>query len=248
MKCGSYTFNSRLIVGTGKYPSFEIAQKAIEASGADGVTVAVKKVNIKDLNEPLLQDYIDPKKYIYIPNTAGCFTADDAINTLQLARDIGGWNLVKLEVLSDPTTLYPHMVDTIEAAKLLVKDGFEVMVYTNDDPVLCKELEEIGCVAVMPLGAPIGSGRGIQNPFNISMIIKNAKVPIVVDAGLRSASHAALAMELGADAVLINSAIARAGDPVRMAKAMSNAVIAGRDCFESGEIPKVDYGIQSSEV
>jgi thiazole synthase len=231
-------FTSRLIVGTGKYKSLEETAAAIEASGAEIVTVAVRRVNLSDPKAPMLQDYVDPKRYTYLPNTAGCHTANDAVRTLRLAREAGGWNLVKLEVLGPPPTLYPDMPGTFEAAAALIKDGFEVMVYCNDDPVAAKRLEDIGCVAIMPLGAPIGSGLGIQNPAMIHMLIEQTKVPLLVDAGVGTASDAAIAMELGCTAVLLNSAIAHAADPVLMARAMRMAVEAGRLAFRAGRMPR----------
>jgi thiazole synthase len=232
------TFRSRLVVGTGKYKDLEETAAAIEASGAEIVTVAVRRVNLSDPKAPMLQDFVDPKKYTYLPNTAGCHTARDAVRTLRLAREAGGWNLVKLEVLGPPPHLYPDMPGTFEAAEALLKDGFEVMVYCNDDPIAAKRLEEMGCVAVMPLGAPIGSGLGIQNPAMISMLIEQAKVPLLVDAGVGTASDATVAMELGCTAVLLNSAIAHAKDPIRMARAMKLAVEAGRECFLAGRMPR----------
>lgn len=231
-------FRSRLIVGTGRYKDLEETAAAIEASGTEIVTVAVRRVNLSDPKAPMLQDHVDPKKYTYLPNTAGCHTAQDAVRTLRLAREAGGWNLVKLEVLGPPPTLYPDMPATFEAAEALIKDGFEVMVYTADDPVAAKRLEEMGCVAVMPLGAPIGSGLGVQNPAMIWLMREQAKVPFVVDAGVGTASDAVIAMELGCDAVLLNSAIAHAKDPVRMAKAMKLAVEAGRLCYLAGRMPR----------
>lgn len=231
-------FRSRLIVGTGKYKNFEQTAAAIEASGAEMVTVAVRRVNLSDSNAPMLQDYVDPKRYTYLPNTAGCHTAQEAVRTLRLAREAGGWNLVKLEVLGPPPTLYPDMPGTLEAAEALVHDGFEVMVYCADDPVAAKRLEEMGCVAIMPLGAPIGSGLGLQNPAMLSLMIEQVKVPLVVDAGIGTASDAAIAMEIGCDAVLLNSALAHAGDPVRMARAMSLAVEAGRLAHLAGRMPR----------
>ena len=232
------SFRSRLVVGTGKYKDLEETAAAIEASGAEMVTVAVRRVNLSDPKAPMLQDYVDPKKYTYLPNTAGCHTARDAVRTLRLAREAGGWNLVKLEVLGPPPHLYPDMAGTFEAAEALLKDGFEVMVYCSDDPIAAKRLEEMGCVAIMPLGAPIGSGLGIQNPAMISMLIEQAKVPLLVDAGVGTASDATVAMELGCTAVLLNSAIAHAKDPVRMARAMKLAVEAGRECFLAGRMPR----------
>ena len=231
-------FRSRLVVGTGKYKDLEQTAAAIEASGAEMVTVAVRRVNLSDRNTPMLQDFVDPKKYVYLPNTAGCHTAKDAVRTLRLAREAGGWNLVKLEVLGPPPTLYPDMPATFEAAEVLLRDGFEVMVYCNDDPVAAKRLEEMGCVAIMPLGAPIGSGLGIQNPAMISMLIEQTQVPLLVDAGVGTASDAAVAMEIGCDAVLLNSAIAHAKDPIRMARAMKAAVEAGRLAYLAGRMPR----------
>ena len=240
------TFQSRLLVGTGKYKDFEETKLAIEASGAEIVTVAVRRVNISAANEPMLQDYIDPKKYTYLPNTAGCFTADDAIRTLRLAREAGGWNLVKLEVLGDKNTLYPDIVETLDAAKILIKDGFDVMVYTNDDPLIAKRLEDIGCCAIMPLAAPIGSGLGIQNPLNIQLIIEQANVPVLVDAGVGTASDASIAMELGCDGVLMNTAIAEATYPIRMAHAMKLAIESGRAAYRAGRMLKRDFASASS--
>jgi len=231
-------FRSRLIVGTGKYKDLEETAAAIEASGAEIVTVAVRRVNLSDPSTPMLQDYVDPKRYTYLPNTAGCHTANDAVRTLRLAREAGGWNLVKLEVLGPPPTLYPDMPATFEAAAALIKDGFEVMVYCADDPVAAKRLEEMGCVAIMPLGAPIGSGLGVQNPAMIWMMREQTNVPFLVDAGVGTASDAAIAMELGCDAVLLNSAIAHAREPVRMAWAMRLAVEAGRLSYLAGRMPR----------
>jgi thiazole synthase len=242
------SFASRLVVGTGKYKDFETTAAAIEASGADMVTVAVRRVNLADRNAPMLQDFVSPTRYTYLPNTAGCFTADDAVRTLRLAREAGGWNLVKLEVLGPPPTLYPDMQATFEAAAALIKDGFEVMVYCSDDPIAAKRLEEMGCVAIMPLGAPIGSGLGVQNPLMIRMIIEQAKVPVLVDAGVGTAYDATFAMELGCDAVLVNSAIAMAGDPVMMARAMKAGVEAGRLALRAGRIPRRDAATPSSPV
>jgi thiazole synthase len=231
-------FRSRLIVGTGKYKDFSETAAALKASGAEIVTVAVRRVNLADAKAPMLQDYVDPKEFMYLPNTAGCHTASDAVRTLRLAREAGGWTLVKLEVLGPPPTLYPDMPATFEAAKALIADGFQVMVYCSDDPVAAKRLEEMGCSAIMPLGAPIGSGLGIQNPAMIHMLIEQAKVPLIVDAGVGTASDAAIAMELGCTAVLINSAIAQAKNPVGMARAMKAAVEAGRLAHLSGRIPR----------
>jgi thiazole synthase len=231
-------FRSRLIVGTGKYKDLEETAAAIEASGAEIVTVAVRRVNLSDPKAPMLQDHVDPKKYTYLPNTAGCFTANEAVRTLRLAREAGGWNLVKLEVLGPPPTLYPDMQGTLEAAEVLIKDGFEVMVYCADDPIAAKRLENMGCVAIMPLGAPIGSGLGIQNPAMIWMMRQQTKLPFLVDAGVGTASDAAVALELGCDAVLMNSAIAHAQNPVLMARAMKAAVEAGRLSFLAGRMPR----------
>jgi thiazole synthase len=241
-------FRSRLLVGTGKYKDFEQTKLAIETSGAEIVTVAVRRVNVTDPNQPMLVDYVDPKKYTYLPNTAGCFTADDAVRTLRLAREAGGWKLVKLEVLGDQKTLYPDMEATLSATKLLVKDGFDVMVYCADDPIAAKKLEDLGACAIMPLAAPIGSGLGIQNPVNIRIIIENAKVPVLVDAGVGTASDAAIAMELGCDGVLMNTAIAEAKDPIRMARAMKLAIEAGRLAYQAGRMPKRRYADPSSPL
>ncbi|WP_109260206.1 thiazole synthase [Hyphobacterium indicum] len=242
------TLKSRLIIGTGKYESYEQNARALEASGAEMITVAVRRVNLTDPDQPMLVDHIDPEKYIFLPNTAGCFTGEDAVRTLRLAREAGGWDLVKLEVLSDPKHLYPDMEETLRAAKLLIKEGFQVMVYCSDDPVYAKKLEEAGCCAIMPLGAPIGSGLGIQNPVNIRLIIEEAKVPVIVDAGVGTASDAAVAMELGCDGVLMNTAIAEAKDPIRMASAMKHAVIAGREAYLAGRMPKKRYADPSSPL
>lgn len=242
------SYRSRLIVGTGKYKDFEETKLAIEASGAEIVTVAVRRVNVSNPNEPMLVDYVDPKKYTYLPNTAGCFTAEDAVRTLRLAREAGGWDLVKLEVLGDQKTLYPRMPETLQAAEELVKDGFRVMVYCSDDPIQAKALEDVGCVAIMPLGAPIGSGLGIQNPVQIRIIVEQANVPVLVDAGVGTASDAAVAMELGCDGVLMNTAIAEASDPVLMAAAMRDAVAAGRASYLAGRMPKKRYADPSSPL
>lgn len=239
---------SRLLVGTGKYKDFEETKKAIEASGAEIVTVAVRRVNITDPKQPVLTDYIDPKTYTYLPNTAGCFSADEAVRTLRLAREAGGWDLVKLEVLGDQKTLYPNMPETLSAAKTLVDEGFKVMVYCADDPIQAKILEELGCVAIMPLAAPIGSGLGIQNPVGIRMIIEQANVPVLVDAGVGTASDAAVAMELGCDGVLMNTAIAEAKDPIKMARAMKLAVESGRLAYLAGRMPKKMYADPSSPL
>ncbi len=232
------TFRSRLIVGTGKYKDLEETAAAIEASGAEIVTVAVRRVNLSDSKAPMLQDHVDPKRYTYLPNTAGCHTANDAVRTLRLAREAGGWNLVKLEVLGPPPTLYPDMEATLEATRALIHDGFEVMVYCADDPIAAKKLEDLGAVAIMPLGAPIGSGLGIQNPAMIHMMIQQSGVPLLVDAGVGTASDAAIAMELGCHAVLMNSAIAHARDPILMARAMKAAVEAGRLSYLAGRMPR----------
>jgi thiazole synthase len=241
-------FRSRLLVGTGKYKDFEETARAIEASGAEIVTVAVRRVNITDPKQPMLVDFVDPKKYTYLPNTAGCYTADDAVRTLRLAREAGGWDLVKLEVLGDQKTLYPQMIETIAAAETLVKEGFKVMVYCSDDPIIAKQLEDIGCVAIMPLAAPIGSGLGIQNPVNIRLIVEQSGVPVLVDAGVGTASDAAIAMELGCDGVLMNTAIAEAKDPIRMARAMRLAIEAGRLAYLAGRMPKKLYADPSSPL
>jgi thiazole synthase len=232
------TFRSRLIVGTGKYKSLEETAAAIEASGAEIVTVAVRRVNLSDPGAPMLQDFVDPKRYTYLPNTAGCHTASDAVRTLRLAREAGGWNLVKLEVLGPPPHLYPDMAATLEAAEALIRDGFEVMVYCSDDPIYAKRLEDLGCVAIMPLGAPIGSGLGLQNPAMIHLLLQQTSVPLLVDAGVGTASDAAIAMELGCAAVLLNSAIAHAADPILMARAMKHAVEAGRLAHRAGRMPR----------
>ena len=239
-------FNSRLLVGTGKYKDFQETKDAIEASGADIVTVAVRRVNIEKKGEPMLQDFLDPKKITYLPNTAGCFTAEDAVRTLRLARAAGGWDLVKLEVLADEKTLYPKVVETIKAAELLIKEGFKVMVYTSDDPIVARELEDIGCCAIMPLAAPIGSGLGMQNKLNIEFIIEQSKVPVLVDAGVGTPSDAALAMEMGCDGVLMNTAIAKAKNPILMAKAMKLAIEAGRAGFLAGPMEKKRFASASS--
>jgi len=247
-KIGERTFNSRLIVGTGKYKDLQETADAVEASGADIVTVAVRRVNITNTKEPLLMDFIDPKKITYLPNTAGCFNSEDALRTLRLAKESGGWNLVKLEVLGDEKTLYPNMKETLVAAEVLVKEGFEVMVYCSDDPIACKQLEDIGVAAIMPLGSLIGSGQGIPNKLNIEIIKKQSKVPVIVDAGIGTASDAAIAMELGCDGVLVNSAIAKANNPILMATSMKNAVIAGRQSYLSGRMDKINIASPSSPV
>ena len=247
-KIGNRIFKSRLIVGTGKYNSLEETSDAINSSGADLVTVAVRRVNITNPNEPMLMNYIDPKKITYLPNTAGCYTSEDALRTLRLAKESGGWNLVKLEVLGDEKTLYPNMQETIKSAKILVKEGFEVMVYCSDDPIACKQLEEIGVVAVMPLGSLIGSGQGIPNKINIEIIKNQSKIPVIVDAGIGTASDAVIAMEIGCDGVLVNTAIAKAKNSILMAESMKNAVIAGRQCYLSGRMEKKNLASPSSPV
>ena len=239
-------FKSRLIVGTGKYKNMSECAKVIKLSGAEIVTVAVRRVNIVDKKKPLLMDYIDPKKITYLPNTAGCFTSEEALRTLRLARELGGWKLVKLEVLGDKKTLFPDMIETLKSTEVLTKEGFKVMVYCNDDPLMAKRLENNGACAIMPLAAPIGSGLGIQNTTNIKIIRSQTKLPLIIDAGLGQASDAASAMELGCDGVLINTAIAKAKNPFQMAKAMKHAVIAGRSSYLSGRINKSVYGIASS--
>lgn len=241
-------FNSRLMVGTGKYASFEQMTQALEISGAEIITVAVRRVNISDRNKESLLDYIDTRKYTLLPNTAGCYTADDAVRTCRLAREAGLSDFVKLEVLGDEKTLFPDNEELLKAAKILVADGFTVLPYTSDDVIMCKKLEDIGCAAVMPLGAPIGSGLGIRNPYNIKIILESVKVPVIVDAGVGSASDAAIAMELGCDGVLMNTAIAGAQDPVAMAEAMKLAVIAGRLSYQAGRIPRKLYANASSPL
>ena len=241
-------FRSRLIVGTGKYRDFEQTAAALDASGAEIVTVAVRRVNVTDPNAPMLIDYVDPKRYTYLPNTAGCFTGEDAVRTLRLAREAGGWSLVKLEVLGDQETLYPNMPETLRAAEILIEDGFEVMVYCNDDPIMAKRLEDMGCAAIMPLAAPIGSGLGVQNPVGIRIIVERCAVPVLVDAGVGTASDAAVAMELGCDGVLMNTAIAGARAPVLMAHAMRHAVEAGRLAYLAGRMAKKRYADPSSPL
>ena len=242
------TLSSRLIIGTGKYETYAQNAEAAEAAGAEMVTVAVRRVNLTDKDKPLLVDYLDPKKYVYLPNTAGCFTAEDAIRTLRLAREAGGWELVKLEVLADQKTLYPEMEETLRAAKLLIKEGFDVMVYCSDDPVYARKLEDAGCCAIMPLGSLIGSGLGIMNPVNIRLIVEQSSVPVIVDAGVGTASDATAAMELGCDGVLMNTAIAEAKAPIMMASAMKHAVIAGREAYRAGRMPKKRYADPSSPL
>ncbi|MFL6714271.1 MAG: thiazole synthase [Sulfurifustis sp.] len=243
-------YRSRLLVGTGKYRDLDETRRAIEASGAEIITVAIRRTNIgQNPKEPSLLDVLPPTQYTYLPNTAGCYSAEDAIRTCRLARELlNGHDLVKLEVLGDEKTLFPDIPQTLEAAKVLIKDGFKVMVYTNDDPIMAKRFEELGCVAVMPLAAPIGSGLGIRNPYNIRFIVEAAKVPILVDAGVGTASDAAIAMELGCDGVLMNTAIAHAQNPVLMAAAMKKAIEAGREAYLAGRMPRKQYGSPSSPV
>ena len=242
------TYHSRLIVGTGKYRDFAETRRAVDASGAEIVTVAVRRVNITDPNKENLLDVLDPAQYTILPNTAGCYTADEAVRTARLAREAGVGNLVKLEVIGDQKTLFPDVAATIEAAAVLVKEGFRVLPYITDDPIAAKKLEEIGCAAVMPLAAPIGSGLGIRNPYNICIILEHSRVPVIVDAGVGTASDAAVAMELGCDAVLMNTAIAGAKDPILMATAMRQAVEAGRKAFLAGRIPRKLYATASSPL
>src|SRR6185503_14992559 len=241
-------YKSRLIIGTGKYKTYADNAAALEASGAEIVTVAVRRVNLTDPNQPKLVDFIDPKKVTYLPNTAGCYTGEEAVRMLRLAREAGGWSLVKLEVLGEKKLLYPVMFETLRATEMLSKDGFEVMVYCSDDPLMAKRLEDVGAVAIMPLASPIGSGMGIQSTVNIRMIIEDAKVPVVVDAGIGTASDAAVAMELGCDAVLTNTAIAHAKDSVMMARAMKHAVEAGRLAWLAGRMPRKAYADPSSPL
>ncbi len=246
LKIAKKNFNSRLIVGTGKYKNMAECAKAVAMSGAEIVTVAVRRVNIVDKKKPLLMDYIDPKKITYLPNTAGCFNSNEALRTLRLAREIGGWKLVKLEVLGDKKNLLPDMIETLNSTEVLAKEGFEVMVYCNDDPLMAKRLENAGASAIMPLAAPIGSGMGIQNKLNIKIIRDQTKLPLIIDAGIGTASDASIAMEMGCDGVLINSAIAKAKNPRQMAEAMKYAVIAGRKCYLSGRMKKNISGRSSS--
>ena len=246
LKIANKKFHSRLIVGTGKYKSMSECAKAIKISGAEIVTVAVRRVNIVDKNKPILMDYIDPKKITYLPNTAGCFTSDEALRTLRLAREIGGWKLVKLEVLGDKKNLFPDMIETLKSTEILTKEGFSVMVYCNDDPLMAKRLENVGASAIMPLAAPIGSGLGIQNKLNIKIIRMQTKLPLIIDAGIGSASDASIAMEMGCDGVLINTAIAKAKNPYLMAEAMKLAVNSGRKSYLSGRIKKNIFGSASS--
>ena len=245
---GNKKFNSRLIVGTGKYRTMTECAKAIKLSGADIVTVAVRRVNISNKNKPLLMDYIDPKKITYLPNTAGCFSSKEALRTLRLAREIGGWKLVKLEVLGDKKNLFPEMIETLKSTEVLSKEGFKVMVYCNDDPLMAKRLENAGACAIMPLAAPIGSGLGIQNKINIKIIRKQTKLPLIIDAGLGQASDATIAMELGCDGVLVNTAIAKSKKPFDMALAFKYAVLAGRKSYLSGRIEKSIMGKPSSPL
>jgi thiazole synthase len=242
------TLRSRLIVGTGRMKDYALNAAAAAAAGAEIVTVALRRVNLTDPGQPMLTDHFKPDRFIYMPNTAGCFTGEEAVRTLRLAREAGGGDLVKLEVLADVETLYPDMVETLRALKLLVADGFDVMVYSSDDPVFARKIEEAGAAAIMPLGAPIGSGLGLQNRINIHLIVEQAKVPVLVDAGVGTASDAAVAMELGCDGVLMNTAIAEARDPVRMARAMKHAVIAGREAYLAGRMPKRLYAKPSSPL
>jgi thiazole synthase len=239
---------SRLIIGTGKYKTYADNAAALEASGAEMVTVALRRVNVMDPGAPRLVDFIDPKKYIYLPNTAGCYTAEDALRTLRLAREAGGWSLVKLEVLGDKKTLYPDMLETLRATEVLVREGFQVMVYCTDDPLLARKLEDMGAAAIMPLAAPIGSGLGIQNRINIRLIVEQARVPVIVDAGVGTASDAAIAMELGCDGMIVNTAIAEAKNPILMARAMKLAVEAGRAAYLAGRMAKKQYADPSSPL
>ena len=247
-KLGDNSYRSRLIVGTGKYKDFAETRKAIEVSGAEIVTVAVRRVNITDPSKENLLDYLDPKKYTILPNTAGCYTADDAVRTCRLAREAGVGKMIKLEVIGDDKTLFPDIPATLEAAKILVREGFVVLPYITDDPITAKKLQDIGCAAVMPLAAPIGSGLGIRNPYNIRIILEQATVPVIVDAGVGTASDAAVAMELGCDGVLMNTAIAGARDPILMAEAMRLGVDAGRKAFLAGRIAKKLYATASSPI
>ena len=248
LRLGDKSYGSRLIVGTGKYKDFAETRKAIEVSGAEIVTVAVRRVNITDPNKENLLDYLNPKKYTILPNTAGCYTADDAVRTCRLAREAGVGKMIKLEVIGDDKTLFPDIPATLEAAKILVKEGFVVLPYITDDPITAKKLQDIGCAAVMPLAAPIGSGLGIRNPYNIRIILEQATVPVIVDAGVGTASDAAIAMEMGCDGVLMNTAIAGARDPILMAEAMRLGVDAGRKAFLAGRIVKKLYATASSPI
>ncbi len=242
------TFKSRLFLGTGKYPDFQTMAAALEASGTEVVTVALRRVNLDDRGQGSLLDFVDPERYLLLPNTAGCYTADEAIRTARLARELGGWNWIKLEVIGDKRTLFPDNVELLRATERLVAEGFVVLAYTSDDPVVCKKLEQLGAAAVMPLGAPIGSGMGIRNPANLRIILEQAQVPILVDAGVGTASDAAIAMELGAHGVLMNTAIASAADPIRMARAMKLAVEAGHLAAHAGRIPRKLYASASSPL
>ena len=246
LKIANKSYSSRLIVGTGKYRNFEECAKAIKISGAEIVTVAVRRVNITDNTKPLLMDYVDPKKITYLPNTAGCFTSSEALRTLRLAREIGGWKLVKLEVLGDKKNLFPNMMETIKSTEILAKEGFKVMVYCSDDPLMAKRLENIGAAAIMPLASPIGSGLGILNKINIKILRQQTKVPLIIDAGIGDAVDATEAMQLGCDGVLVNTAIAKAKKPLMMAEAIKLAVISGRKSYLSGRINKIFYGKASS--
>ena len=239
-------FKSRLIIGTGKYKNYSLNKEALIASGAEIITIAMQRVNLSNKQEQKLTDYISPKLYTFLPNTAGCFNSEDAIRTLSLAKEIGGWDMVKLEVLSDKKTLYPDMVQTLETSEKLISKGFKVLAYCNDDPILAKKLEEMGCSAVMPLGSPIGSGLGILNPLNIKIIVEQSKVPVILDAGIGCASDACFAMELGCDAVLVNSAISQAKDPVTMALSLKNAVISGRQSYLAGRMKKNFFATSTS--
>ncbi|HXQ09934.1 MAG TPA: thiazole synthase [Caulobacteraceae bacterium] len=241
-------FRSRLIIGTGKYKDYALNAAAAEAAGAEIVTVALRRVNLSDPSQPMLVDYLKPDRFTFLPNTAGCYSAEEAVRTLRLAREAGGWDLVKLEVLSNTKHLYPDMEETLRALKALVNDGFSVMAYCTDDPVFCRKLEDAGAAAIMPAGAPIGSGLGVQNPVNIRLIVEQSTVPVLVDAGVGAASDATVAMELGCDAVLTNTAIAEAKDPVRMARAMKHAVIAGRESYLAGRMAKRLYADPSSPL
>ena len=247
-KINGKSYKSRLIIGTGKYKTYKLNKLALEASEAEIVTVAIRRVNLNDNSSPKLTDYIDPKKYTFLPNTAGCFNSKDAIRTLRLAKEIGGWKMVKLEILSDETTLYPNMIETINSAEKLISEGFKVLAYCNDDPILAKVLEEVGCSAIMPLGSPIGSGLGILNPLNIKIIIEQSNVPVILDAGIGCASDACLAMELGCDAVLVNSAVSNAKYPVKMAQAINLAVKSGRFSYLSKRMKKKSFAVASTPM
>ena len=242
------TFRSRLIIGTGKYKDYALNAAAAEAAGAEMVTVALRRVNLSDPSQPMLTDFVRPDRFTYVPNTAGCFTGEEAVRTLRLAREAGGWDLVKLEVLTNTPHLYPDMEETLRALKMLIADGFSVMVYATDDPVMCKKAEDLGAAAIMPAGAPIGSGLGVQNRVNIRLIVEQSSIPVLVDAGVGTASDATVAMELGCDAVLMNTALAEAKDPVRMAVAMKHAVIAGREAYLAGRMGKRRYASASSPL